>query len=90
MTGFVVHPIVTPENATDRIMATDTLRQLEKKLDMLIELCDQLQAENNSLRDKESALLKERSKLLEKNETARTRVEAMITRLKSLDTEGRI
>ncbi len=71
-------------------MATDTLRQLEKKLDMLIELCDQLQAENNSLRDKESALLKERSKLLEKNETARSRVEAMITRLKSLDTEGRI
>lgn len=90
MTGFVVHPIVTTEKTTDRIMATDTLRQLEKKLDMLIELCDQLQAENNGLRDKESALLKERSKLLEKNETARTRVEAMITRLKSLDTEGRI
>jgi cell division protein ZapB len=69
-------------------MTTETLKQLEKKLDHLIQLCDRLQAENRTLREKESSLLQERSRLLEKNETARSRVEAMITRLKNLETEG--
>ena len=66
----------------------DRLKPLEDKLDTLIQMCAQLQAENHSLREKEAALLKERSKLLEKNEVARSRVEAMITRLKNLDVEG--
>jgi len=61
-------------------MASDSLIQLETKLDRLIALCDQLHAE--------STLLRERSQLLEKNELARSRVEAMITRLKSLDIEA--
>ena len=86
----LTHPerrnIVTENHQT--FMAMETLKQLEKKLDHLIQLCARLQAENTSLREKESTLLRERSKLLEKNEMARSRVEAMITRLKNLDTEG--
>ncbi len=69
-------------------MARSDLQQLEEKIDRLISVCDQLQAENQSLRDREAVLLKERSQLVEKNETARSRVEAMITRLKNLEVDG--
>lgn len=69
-------------------MTTPSLTQLEEKLDRLIQLCEQLQLENQSLREREGNLLRERSKLVEKNETARSKVEAMITRLKNLEIEG--
>lgn len=69
-------------------MARNDLRQLEDKIDRLISVCEQLQAENQSLREREATLLKERSQLVEKNETARSRVEAMITRLKNLEVDG--
>ncbi len=68
-------------------MASDKLHRLEEKLDRLIEACNQLQAENVSLRDRESTLLKERGKLIERNDLARSRVEAMITRLKNLEVD---
>jgi len=57
-------------------------------IDRLINLCARLQKENESLREREARLLKERSKLLEKSEMARNRVEHMIVRLKNLNTEG--
>lgn len=69
-------------------MATDRLEKLEDKIDRLIAICDQLKSENQALREKEGALLRERSKLVEKNDTARSRVEAMISRLKNLDVDS--
>ena len=69
-------------------MALDELQQMEQKIDRLINLCARLQTENQNLRNRENNLLKERSKLMEKNEMARSRVENMITRLKALDSEG--
>jgi len=69
-------------------MNQDALKNLEQKVDRLIELLGQLQSENKSLRDRETNLIRERSKLLEKNEVARTRVEGMINRLKNLSPEG--
>lgn len=68
-------------------MNNSDLQDLEHKLDLLISRCDQLRAENISLREREGTLLRERSKLVEKNELARSRVEAMISRLKNLDTD---
>ncbi len=65
-------------------MNQDALKILEQKIDRLVNLCARLQQENQSLRGRESNLLKERGKLLEKNEQARSRVENMITRLKGL------
>ncbi|MDH3716239.1 MAG: TIGR02449 family protein, partial [Gammaproteobacteria bacterium] len=44
-----------------------------------------LKAENDSLRAQQQVLTTERAKLIEKNELARTRVEAMITRLKAME-----
>ena len=69
-------------------MSKSDLSNLEQKIDRMINLCARLQQENQSLRERESSLLKERSKLLEKNEMARNRVETMITRLKGLSNEG--
>lgn len=69
-------------------MPKDQLQQIEQKVDRLIALCTRLHQENLALREREASLLRERSKLIEKNEQARNRVEGMISRLKSLNSEG--
>ncbi len=61
------------------------LKDLEEKLDMLIDSYDLIKHENVSLKSKQDELVKEKAKLLEKTTVARTRVEAMITRLKSME-----
>ena len=66
-------------------MANDNLNSLEHQIDQLIYHCTQLEKENAGLRSKEAAWIKERNKLIEKNELARTRVEAMIDRLRALE-----
>ncbi len=66
-------------------MNTEQLRSLEQQVDQLIYRCRQLENENKALRALESGWSKERSKLVEKNEFARTRVESMILRLRALE-----
>lgn len=61
------------------------LRRLEKRLEELVVICRQLQEENQSLRQRQDALVAERATLLHKNEQVRGRVEAMINRLKSME-----
>ena len=68
-------------------MSDELLLSLETKLDRLILLTNRLQQENAELKAREIAWQQERVRLIEKNELARSRVEAMITHLKSLDTE---
>ena len=68
-------------------MSDELLLSLETKLDRLILLTSRLQQENAELKSRESAWQVERVRLIEKNELARSRMEAMITHLKSLDTE---
>lgn len=63
----------------------DRLRALAARIDALVERVHQLDAENRSLRQQHEQAAGERSQLLAKNEEARSRVEAMITRLKSLE-----
>lgn len=69
------------------IMSDELLLSLETKLDRLILLTSRLQQENAELKARESEWLRERVRLVEKNELARSRVEAMITHLKNLDAE---
>ena len=69
-------------------MSDPHLRKLEDKIDQLVQICGDLHNENQLLKDNEANWLRERAKLREKNEQARTRVEAMITRLKSLEQES--
>ena len=65
-------------------MLTD-LREISGQLDRLLELCQRLTEENRSLRVSQEQLSNERANLLAKNEQARSRVEAMIARLRSLE-----
>jgi len=64
------------------------IKQLEDRVDDLIQAVERLQRENRDLRESQSSLMTERSQLIEKTELARTRVEAMISRLKALENDG--
>lgn len=68
-------------------MSNDLLLSLETKLDRLLMVCQRLQQENAELKAREGEWQRERQRLIEKNELARSRVEAMIVHLKSLDVE---
>lgn len=63
----------------------DDLRLLEQRIDELIDTVGLLKNENKSLRQQKDKLSVERSQLVEKTELARSRVEAMISRLRSLE-----
>jgi cell division protein ZapB len=66
-------------------MDKQQITQLENKLDELVRLCETLNSENHILKSRESNWALERSRLVEKNELARIKIEAMIARLKSLE-----
>ena len=61
------------------------LDELSAKLDALGAVLARVLDENRSLRTSQEQLIGERAALLSKNEQARSRVEAMILRLKSLE-----
>ena len=61
------------------------LSVIDERVDRLLALCRSLQEENRSLRASQEVLVGERAQLIARNEQARTRVEAMIARLKSLE-----
>jgi len=59
--------------------------RLEKQVGILLDTVDRLQKENRSLRAQQDTLSTERANLLEKHDMVRTRVEGIITRLKSME-----
>ncbi len=63
----------------------DEIEILEDKLKSLTLLCTKLAEDNKSLRTSQQALSAERATLLEKNNHAKSRVEAMIRRLKTME-----
>lgn len=69
----------------DRAELLAQLQLLAARVDELAERSRRLIDENRSLRQQQEHLAGERAALLAKNEQARTRVEAMIARLKSLE-----
>ena len=58
---------------------------LETKVDELVALCDALVQENQKLREEQQAWQAERTLLTERNDLAKTKIDAMIDRLKNLD-----
>lgn len=66
-------------------MEEPDINTLTLKVGQLIELCDRLQAQNQHLHAQEKNWREERLHLIEKNDLARQKVEAMISRLKSLE-----
>jgi cell division protein ZapB len=62
------------------------LQRLEVRIGELLSLVQQLTEENTALRHRQDSLATERASLVQKNEQVRTRVEAMIGRLRALET----
>ena len=61
------------------------INTLEKRIDELIALCDELESNYRAIETDRENWAQERTSLLEKNEIAKTKIEAMIMRLKSLE-----
>jgi cell division protein ZapB len=66
----------------------EELAALSRTLDAVLERMRRLAEENTSLRRGRDQMAGERAALMARNEQARTRVEAMIERLKSLEAAG--
>lgn len=63
----------------------DMLTAVTARVEQLLEVCRRLREENHSLRQSQEHLVAERAALMTRNEQARSRVETMIVRLKSLE-----
>jgi len=72
----------------ESINLANELAEISGRLDRLLELVHRLSEENRSLRVSQEQLNTERANLMAKNEQARSRVEAMIVRLRSLESNA--
>lgn len=61
------------------------LQDLEERIDALVQVCQRQHEENQQLKSQQVELMQQRSELMEKTEKAKTRVEAMISRLKLME-----
>ena len=66
-------------------MAANPLKELEQKIDELVSLCKELNRENRALQAEVAGWRDERRDLMDKNELARSKVEAMIDRLRTME-----
>jgi cell division protein ZapB len=73
------------ELQTDRQTTEHCLTTLAARLEELIRLCEQLAEDNRRLHTRQSALLAEREELVQQNEQARARIDAMVARLRGLE-----
>jgi cell division protein ZapB len=70
---------------TTRTQLDLELTRLSKRIEELVAIVQHLKDENRALRARHESLAGERAALMHKNEQVRTRVEAMIGRLKTLE-----
>ncbi len=66
-------------------MPDESLRVLEQSIDRLIDRCQTLEAENQRLKEKDAVMKTERAQLRQQHDNTRSKVEAMITRLKAME-----
>jgi len=87
LTRALAHSILKRMNSNDPNSTSELdLNKLEIQVDELIHTIDRLKEENRNLRGKQHELMSERAELIEKTELARSRVEAMISRLRTIET----
>ena len=58
---------------------------LERQVDELIQICNRLREENTWLRARQVTLGEDRAQLVEKTELARSKVESIVSRLKTME-----
>ncbi|PAV25375.1 cell division protein ZapB [Tamilnaduibacter salinus] len=61
------------------------LQSLAEKVDRLIARCEKLERENTAMRQAQDDWNRERAQLVQKNDLARNKIEAMIGRLRALE-----
>jgi len=69
-------------------MSDTDIIKLENRIDELIAICEQLRNENTMLRERQGLLSKERERLVENADLARNRVEVILNRLRSMETQA--
>ena len=76
---------VMTTNSKETYSVEQELVHLEEQVDTLLTIIERLTRENRSLRTQQDSLAIERAGLLEKHDQVRNRVDAIVTRLKSLE-----
>ena len=76
---------MNPSQSQAQTRPMEEMDILERRVNELIALTEQLSRENKALRTQQDNWSVERAKLIEKNELAKHRVESMIGRLRSLE-----
>lgn len=66
-------------------MEGSRLKSFSDKVDQLINYCQKLESDNAALREQQEEWQNERNRLIQKNNLARNKIEAMIGRLKALE-----
>ncbi len=66
----------------------EEITSLEETINSACELIDRYEIENTALKQKMESLILEKSLLLQKNDQAKTSLESMINRLKSLEQQS--
>ena len=74
-----------PEMNAAKNQSMEEMDILERRVNELIALTEQLSRENKALRTQQEKWSVERAKLIEKNELAKSRVESMIGRIRNLE-----
>ena len=76
------------KNNDKAILNEEELRGLEIRIDELIKTCEQLKEENRLLHAQQQTYGNERATLLDRQEQARVKVEAMLRKLKSIESNS--
>ncbi|MBS3803476.1 MAG: TIGR02449 family protein [Oleiphilaceae bacterium] len=66
-------------------MEQPELKALAQKLDRLLEHCKKLETDNAAMREMQDDWNRERAQLIQKNDLAKNKIEAMISRLRALE-----
>ena len=77
-----------PMDSNKPVYTETDLRQLELSIDELIDTVGLLKHENARLRQQKDELMGERAQLIENTEAAKTCIEAMISRLRLLESDA--
>jgi len=66
-------------------MSEDSFENLTEKVDNLIDICTDMKRENQALKASENSWQSERKQLMDKNNVAKSKLESILVRIKSLD-----
>lgn len=86
LTRLKSRPNIRSMTNISKASASDqALTNLENRVTELVSVCERLKDENTELRNENSSILADRGKLMATRDKVRTQVEAMIGRLKAME-----